>query len=76
MGWSQPRAGGQAVGVARSSDADQTVLVNMPQVNMPQVKMAHVKVAHVKVAHVKVAHVKVAHVKVAGATMSEINMFG
>ena len=66
MGWSQPRAGGQAVGVVRSSDADQTVLVNMPQVNMPQVKMAHVKVAHVKVAHVKVA----------GATMSEINMFG
>ena len=71
MGWSQPRAGGQAVGVVRSSDADQTVLVNMPQV-----KMAHVKVAHVKVAHAKVAHVKVAHVKVAGATMSEINMFG
>jgi hypothetical protein len=66
MGWSQPRAGGQAVGVVRSSDADQTVLVNMPQVKM----------AHVKVAHVKVAHVKVAHVKVAGATMSEINMFG
>ena len=61
MGWSQPRAGGQAVGVVRSSDADQTVLVNMPQVKM---------------AHVKVAHVKVAHVKVAGATMSEINMFG